>query len=54
MVFRVYKDKHGEWRWSLRAKNGKTIGDSSEGYSRKSKVTKMIGKIILGPHKIVE
>lgn len=30
--FRIYKDKSGEWRWSLVAKNGKIIGDSAEGY----------------------
>ena len=33
--FEVYKDKAGEWRWRLRASNGKIIGDSGEGYKNK-------------------
>lgn len=35
MHFYVYKDKKGEWRWKLRAKNGKIIADSGEGYKRR-------------------
>lgn len=34
--FSVYKDVAGQWRWQLKAKNHKTIGDSSEGYVNKS------------------
>lgn len=34
--FKVYKDKKGEWRWSLIARNGKKVADSAEGYKRKS------------------
>lgn len=33
--FRVYKDKAGEWRWSLVAPNGRMIADSGEGYTSK-------------------
>lgn len=33
MMFEIYKDKAGEWRWRLRAHNGRIIADSSEGYS---------------------
>lgn len=33
MKFELYKDKAGEWRWRLVAKNGKTIADSGEGYN---------------------
>lgn len=36
MKFQIYRDKAGEWRWRLRAGNGKIIADSSEGYVRKS------------------
>ena len=32
LSFDVYKDKAGEWRWKLVAKNGRTIADSAEGY----------------------
>lgn len=31
--FYIYKDRTGEWRWSFRATNGKTIAVSSEGYN---------------------
>lgn len=33
--FELYKDKAGEYRWRLRASNGKIIADSGEGYSAK-------------------
>lgn len=32
-AFHVYKDKAGEWRWSLKAANGRVIADSGEGYN---------------------
>ena len=35
MKFEYYKDKKGEWRWRLKAKNGAIIADSGEGYVRK-------------------
>jgi uncharacterized protein YegP (UPF0339 family) len=31
----TYKDKAGEWRWYLRAVNGKRLADSGEGYKNK-------------------
>ena len=31
-AFHVYKDSAGEWRWSLKAANGRVIADSGEGY----------------------
>ena len=34
--FKVYKDKAGEWRWTLIAANGRKIGDSGEGYINKT------------------
>ena len=33
--FQLYKDKAGEWRWRLRANNGRIIADSGEGYTKK-------------------
>ncbi len=48
MKFRIYKDKNKEHRWTLYARNGRIIADSSEGYKRKSAVSKAIAKIILG------
>jgi acyl carrier protein len=32
MKFNVFRDQAGEWRWNLRADNGRIIADSSEGY----------------------
>jgi uncharacterized protein YegP (UPF0339 family) len=34
--FNVYKDKRGEWRWSLVADNGNKIAASGEGYKEKT------------------
>ena len=31
----IYKDKRGNWRWRLRANNGKIIAASTEGYQNK-------------------
>jgi uncharacterized protein YegP (UPF0339 family) len=31
----VYKDSKGEWRWRVRAQNGKVMADSAEGYKRR-------------------
>ncbi len=35
MHFELYKDRSGQWRGRLVARNGKTIADSGESYSRK-------------------
>lgn len=32
--FEIFKDKAGEWRWRLKAPNGRVIA-ASEGYKRK-------------------
>jgi uncharacterized protein YegP (UPF0339 family) len=32
----VYQDRAGEYRWRLRANNGKTTADSGEGYVSRS------------------
>ena len=34
--FQPYKDRKGEYRWRLRARNGEIIADSNEGYSSKA------------------
>jgi uncharacterized protein len=36
MKYCTYEDAKGEWRWRLKAVNGKTIADSGEGYKNKS------------------
>lgn len=35
MTFYVYQDRVGEWRWQLKAANGRIIADSGEGYTTK-------------------
>lgn len=32
-LFHTYIDKAGEWRWQLKAANGKIVADSAESYS---------------------
>ena len=33
--FEIYKDTSGDWRWRLRARNGRIVADSAEGYASK-------------------
>jgi uncharacterized protein len=35
--FEVYRDKAREWRWRLRAANGRIIADSGEGYKQRAR-----------------
>jgi len=35
MKFHIYRDKAGEYRWRLVARNGRIRADSGEGYTRK-------------------
>ena len=37
----IYKDRKGEWRWTLFAKNGKKLACSGEGYTRASHCRKI-------------
>lgn len=32
MAYYIYQDRASEWRWHLKASNGKIIADSGEGY----------------------
>ena len=41
----VYKDRKGEWRWTLFAQNGKKLANSGEGYKRRSYCTKIAKRI---------
>lgn len=36
MKFELFKDSSGEWRWRLKASNGKIVADSAESYVNKS------------------
>ena len=41
----VYEDKKGEFRWHLKAGNGRIIADSGEGYSSKSKANRALDTV---------
>ncbi|UUY01582.1 DUF1508 domain-containing protein [Svornostia abyssi] len=34
--FEIYRDAASEWRWRLKAANGRIVGDSGEGYASQS------------------
>lgn len=35
MKFILYRDRKKEWRWRLKARNGRVIATSGEGYKRR-------------------
>lgn len=37
----IYLDDAEEWRWRLRARNGRILADSGEGYARKAHAVAM-------------
>lgn len=43
--FEVYRDTRDEWRWSMIAANGRTVGDSGEGYKNRADMMRMINQI---------
>ena len=43
--FEIYKDKRGEWRWRLKAPNGRIMADSAEGYKTKDWCESATGKV---------
>lgn len=43
---KIYKDKRGEWRFSIVASNGRIVADSGEGYRTKYFCRKNINRII--------
>jgi len=38
----LYRDKRREWRWRLRASNGRILADSGEGYRRRASMLRGI------------
>ena len=45
MKFIIYQRQDGDWTWSLKARNGKTVADGSEGNRRKAHVLAMCKRI---------
>jgi uncharacterized protein len=46
MKFKIYEDKSGEWRWRLKAANGRTVADSGEGYASRNNVIRAVNRVI--------
>lgn len=49
----IYKDKKGEYRWRLKAINGKIIADSGEGYKRKRNARIAIDRVVVAFNRCV-
>lgn len=45
MKFKLYQDDAREWRWTLRARNGRVVADGSEGYKRKGACRKAVERL---------
>jgi uncharacterized protein YegP (UPF0339 family) len=44
--FEIYRDKKKEFRWRLKARNGRIIGDSAESYKKRASAEKIISKFL--------
>jgi len=45
MHYVYYKDHKGEWRWRLKASNGRIIADSGEGYRSEQECLEDIDRV---------
>lgn len=45
MKFHIYQDARGEWRWRLKARNGRIVADSGEGYVRQGNAIRAAGMV---------
>jgi uncharacterized protein YegP (UPF0339 family) len=45
MVYHIYKDAQGYWRWRLLAANNRIIANSGEGYNNKQDCLNAIGLV---------
>ena len=43
--FEMYKDSHGDFRWSLKLRNGLSIASSGEGYKTKAAAQNAIAAV---------
>lgn len=46
MKIEMYKDAPGEWRWRLRAPNGRIVADSAEGYGSRQGARRSIANFV--------
>lgn len=45
MKVEIHRDTAGLWRWRLKAKNGRIIGNSAEGNHNRTHVVRMVSQI---------
>lgn len=45
-TMRIYRDRKGEWRWRIVARNGRIVADSGEGYSSASAVRRAASRFL--------
>ena len=53
----IYRDGRREWRWRLRASNGRVVADSGEGYRRRVSALHAINRVrsmLIGDVPVVE
>ena len=50
----IYCDSEGQWRWRLRAGNGRIIADGSEGYRSKRNAERAMyaAKLAMAPARV--
>lgn len=52
----LYRDAGRDWRWRLKASNGRILADSGEGYRRRNAACKAMSRVreILAGHVLIE
>lgn len=48
ITLKLYRDKKGQFRWTLIASNGRKLADSGESYKRRGAMEKALAAILLG------
>jgi len=48
MRFEIFKDRKGEWRWRLIARNGRIVADGAEGYASKRNALRAVKTVARG------
>jgi uncharacterized protein YegP (UPF0339 family) len=41
----IYRDAGGDYRWRVRASNGRIVADSAEGYTNRADCERMLGAV---------
>ena len=58
MKVEYYRDAKGEWRWRMKARNGRIVADGAEGYKRRidcvRQYARIAGAIEAGTVKVAE